>query len=273
VPRFQVALQLGLAVSCGCGATGASPDPDTDRAAARPVAAASRPAVASDLDGDGVRDADDRCPREPEDCDGFADADGCPDADNDRDRIADDQDECPDAGETYNGAEDEDGCPDQAAIVHLEGPLVILEKITFARASSRLPPGADALVGTIHGQMTASAWERLAIVGHASSDEPAAAQLALTRAEAVRRRMIRRGIEPARVVVHAEVTAASRADPGDHGRFVAFYIERLDGREQFRWTGDRMEQVVAGAEFRVRKTATPPARSPRPLLGQPCSAR
>lgn len=225
-------LQL-LAVSCGCGGT-----------------SASRGNVAE---------------RTP-------DAVDCPDGDSDGDRIADAVDECPDAAETYNGAEDEDGCPDEAAIIHLEGPLVILEKIAFARASSRLPAEADALVRTILDQMSRGAWERLAIVGHASADEPAAARLALERAEAVRNHMIGRGGDSARVVVHSVVTTVSAA-AADPGRFVEFTIERLDGHDQFRWTGDRMEQVTPSAEIRVRRTTTPSSRPPRPLHGQPCGAR
>src|SRR5262249_25031782 len=42
-----------------------------------------------DDDGDGVKNADDRCPDQPEDEDGFQDADGCPDPDNDGDGILD----------------------------------------------------------------------------------------------------------------------------------------------------------------------------------------
>ena len=49
----------------------------------------------TDRDGDGVLDAIDKCPSEPEDVDGFEDADGCPDNDDDRDGIPDRLDECP----------------------------------------------------------------------------------------------------------------------------------------------------------------------------------
>ncbi len=43
----------------------------------------------ADADGDGIPDALDKCPFEPEDFDGFEDADGCPDPDNDHDGIPD----------------------------------------------------------------------------------------------------------------------------------------------------------------------------------------
>ncbi|MBK8482265.1 MAG: OmpA family protein [Proteobacteria bacterium] len=65
-----------------------------------------------DNDRDGLLDTVDRCPLEPEDADGFEDADGCPDADNDKDGIADAQDQCPLAAEDRDGYADEDGCPD-----------------------------------------------------------------------------------------------------------------------------------------------------------------
>ena len=68
--------------------------------------------AANDRDGDGITDANDRCPDEPEDRDGFQDADGCPDPDNDQDGIADVMDKCPNEPETKNGFQDDDGCPD-----------------------------------------------------------------------------------------------------------------------------------------------------------------
>ncbi len=68
--------------------------------------------TAGDSDKDGVNDDDDKCLNEPEDRDGFQDADGCPDPDNDADGILDAADKCPTEAETKNGFEDEDGCPD-----------------------------------------------------------------------------------------------------------------------------------------------------------------
>ena len=65
-----------------------------------------------DADNDGVPDDDDRCPTEPEDRDGFEDADGCPDPDNDKDGIPDVSDKCPNDPEDKDGFEDGDGCPD-----------------------------------------------------------------------------------------------------------------------------------------------------------------
>jgi outer membrane protein OmpA-like peptidoglycan-associated protein len=65
-----------------------------------------------DRDGDGIKDDIDKCPDDPEDKDGFADEDGCPEPDNDRDGIPDVDDNCPDIPEDQDGIEDEDGCPE-----------------------------------------------------------------------------------------------------------------------------------------------------------------
>jgi outer membrane protein OmpA-like peptidoglycan-associated protein len=66
----------------------------------------------SDRDNDGIIDEDDQCPDDPEDKDGFQDADGCPDPDNDKDGIPDVADKCPNEPEDKDGFEDLDGCPD-----------------------------------------------------------------------------------------------------------------------------------------------------------------
>ncbi len=65
-----------------------------------------------DRDGDGYKDDEDQCPDDPEDFDGFNDADGCPDPDNDNDGILDVDDACPNVPEDRDGDQDEDGCPE-----------------------------------------------------------------------------------------------------------------------------------------------------------------
>lgn len=66
----------------------------------------------TDRDGDATMDAQDRCPHDAEDLDGFQDEDGCPELDNDGDGVADVQDKCPSASEDTDRFQDEDGCPD-----------------------------------------------------------------------------------------------------------------------------------------------------------------
>jgi hypothetical protein len=65
-----------------------------------------------DLDGDGISDSDDECPRLPEDVDGFEDDDGCMDPDNDNDFIPDVDDLCPNEEAIEGRDADEDGCTD-----------------------------------------------------------------------------------------------------------------------------------------------------------------
>jgi len=74
-----------------------------------------------DRDHDGIIDTEDACPDEPEDSDGFRDADGCPDLDNDNDGVVDTEDgprdasgfgSCRDVPEDKDGRDDLDGCPD-----------------------------------------------------------------------------------------------------------------------------------------------------------------
>lgn len=65
-----------------------------------------------DNDGDVIADGADKCPDQAEDTDNFEDLDGCPETDNDKDGVVDDQDRCPLEPEALNGFEDEDGCPD-----------------------------------------------------------------------------------------------------------------------------------------------------------------
>lgn len=65
-----------------------------------------------DNDGDVIADGADKCPDQAEDADNFEDLDGCPEQDNDKDGITDDQDRCPLEAEALNGFDDEDGCPD-----------------------------------------------------------------------------------------------------------------------------------------------------------------
>src|SRR6185503_6446820 len=116
-----------------------------------------------------------------EDVDGFEDADGCPDPDNDGDEVPDTEDvcpnvaagptpgfrlgcpltdrdgdtledsadKCPDEPETFNGVTDDDGCPDTGG-----RPLVVIQErgndrtIRFARPlkfkGSREAPELDA---------------------------------------------------------------------------------------------------------------------------------
>lgn len=141
--------------------------------------------VMPDMDRDGIEDDDDRCPRDPEDADGWQDDDGCPDPDNDADGIPDVRDRCPNQPETANRYRDADGCPDEAPAE--------LKPVYFALDSAMLDGAAiDAIRHDVEviEQLGNPA---VRIEGHADSQASEAYNegLGMRRAEAVRQYMIR----------------------------------------------------------------------------------
>jgi outer membrane protein OmpA-like peptidoglycan-associated protein len=77
-----------------------------------PSAVGSTPLARGDRDKDGVSEAIDVCPEDPEDKDGYQDEDGCPELDNDIDGVLDATDKCPGEAEDRDGFQDDDGCAD-----------------------------------------------------------------------------------------------------------------------------------------------------------------
>lgn len=77
--------------------------------------------IVEDSDNDTILDDIDECPDEPEDMDGFEDADGCPENDNDKDGVFDEVDKCPNEAEDKDGWMDEDGCPESDDDVDKDG--------------------------------------------------------------------------------------------------------------------------------------------------------
>ncbi|MFT3926017.1 MAG: thrombospondin type 3 repeat-containing protein [Myxococcales bacterium] len=139
--RMRSGLALGTGLSSALGepafralfSLGLEPRP-------APPPAPAAPKVI-DQDHDWVADADDECPQQREDLDGFEDTDGCTDQDNDADGVPDEldhcpsqpgepvhgcpvadadadgipdaSDRCPEDPENFNGARDLDGCPER----------------------------------------------------------------------------------------------------------------------------------------------------------------
>lgn len=212
--------------------------PDVNGVMVSPVTAAVAAEVAGrgseDGDGDGVKEAEDLCPKEPEDLDGYEDADGCPDPDNDRDRILDAKDLCPNEPETYNGIEDDDGCPDRGRVVVTDSAIEILDHIYFKKgsATTKAPsqPILDALAQTLLGNPSIT---RVEVQGHASDEEGKAWELSSERAVAVILALRQRGVEGTRLVMQGygntqpidpNTTERARAK----NRRVSFLILRRD---------------------------------------------
>jgi outer membrane protein OmpA-like peptidoglycan-associated protein len=159
-----------------------------------------------DRDGDGISDAEDKCPDTAEDKDGDEDLDGCPeeDADDDSDGVPNSDDDCPGEKETINGIEDEDGCPDggPAKVVYRGGKIEILENVNFRTGSSQLEPGSYSILNQVALVMKANKdVERVRVEGHTDDTGPHDANMRLSqaRAESVRRHLIGRGVSPDRL--------------------------------------------------------------------------
>jgi OmpA-OmpF porin, OOP family len=163
-----------------------------------------------DQDGDGVSDAEDECPRDPEDRDGIDDADGCPeeDPDFDHDGVADVYDRCPDAKESINGIEDDDGCPDSgdSRVVYDDGHFTVLDTIRFRTGSAEIEPESHGLLDQVALTLKANPEiEHMRVEGHTDDTGPRAfnMQLSEERAHCVRRYLILRGVNPLRLRVRS----------------------------------------------------------------------
>ncbi len=155
-----------------------------------------------DNDKDGIPDKLDKCPNEPEDKDGFEDDDGCPDPDNDKDGLPDIVDKCPNEPETFNGFQDEDGCPDQGRVIVQENNVIILDKINFKTGSAEILkdsfPIIDAVVATLKHN---PGLKLIEVQGHADERGIPLQNLKLTeaRAASVVEALVKRGVEKGRV--------------------------------------------------------------------------
>ena len=170
-----------------------------------------------DMDHDGVPDEVDSCPTQPEDRDGFQDADGCPDIDNDLDRVLDIADKCPNQPETYNGYEDEDGCPDVVP-PEVDGLRGTVEGLLYADGETAVRDSAMPNLDKIAAVMTAHPGIRVILIGHTDDQEakqfatpepgqPApdltalSADLSRARAESVKQALVAKGIAATRINV------------------------------------------------------------------------
>jgi outer membrane protein OmpA-like peptidoglycan-associated protein len=247
-------------------------------------ARSSPPPRDRDTDCDGIADVDDACPAAPEDRDGFQDDDGCPDLDNDHDHIPDECDRCPDRPETYNGIDDEDGCPDVGLVRITQQDIRIIEHVFFLRGAAQIRPESRPLVEAIAATLRAHPdIERIAMIGHASSDEPSAQRLSERRAEAVRAASVALGMDPARVESHGygstrPLVLGTKPGELERNRRVDFQIMRVSGRDQALWDGKAIVDVPRPAEPpRPRELPQPPIvpcvlRVTPPLPSVPCRA-
>lgn len=169
--------------------------PPKPKPAPRPVVP-----VVVDRDDDGVADAEDECPQDPEDRDGFADHDGCPEWDNDGDGVPDTGDVCPNEAETFNSYYDADGCPDEVPrqLVEFVG---VIPGIQFEVDSDRLLAASLPVLDQAAQVLLAFPNVQVQIQGHSSAegDRLHNIELSWLRAEAVRKYLISRSVPPGRL--------------------------------------------------------------------------
>ncbi|MBL4635854.1 MAG: hypothetical protein JKY56_18485 [Kofleriaceae bacterium] len=165
------------------------------------TATVNRP-YAPDSDKDGVPNSADLCPNEPEDYDGYLDADGCPDFDGSDHAILDVEDRCPIVLDCEGGISDFDGCPDVFLVFERNGTALTKKHLEII----------DELAEEI---MTRKMVKRLRIDGYFATDEAAA--LAAQRSELVRERLIALGVASVMLTMRA-------ADvPDGASGFVSFF--------------------------------------------------
>jgi OmpA-OmpF porin, OOP family len=187
-----------------------------------------------DDDRDGLINRADRCPREPEDPDGYQDDDGCPDEDNDKDGIADAKDRCPLRAEIRNSIDDQDGCPetdddndnilgsndqcaDKAEILNgfkdgdgcpdelpneIKRFTGILEGIKFRGRSEALLPSSYALLDQLVDVLNQHPDLKIEVGGHSDNrgKEAASRDLSRKQAEKVRDYLLSKGVKAERIL-------------------------------------------------------------------------
>lgn len=255
-PRLLCAVAAIWGASCG-GTHGSAQSASAEGTVARPPP--------GDRDHDGIADNADRCPAEPEDCDGFEDGDGCPEDDNDGDGVPDHCDECPAMpGAAQNP---KPGCP---ILLVEEGPIRFLRVATFAKDSDT-PVLDAAFVEQLVALINKGQLGRVGIVGHALASEKAPTVRVTARAEAVRRVLVARGAPPERIELRAappgnldECPESTNGAPEPCVSFAAVEFES----QRMAWNGTRYVITQSRSEPR-RPFVCPPAP---PRVGRPCVA-
>jgi OOP family OmpA-OmpF porin len=154
----------------------------------------------ADNDQDQILDAGDGCPLEAEDVDQFEDEDGCPELDNDGDSIPDDMDPCPLEPENINGFEDSNGCPDVLPDI-VKQYTGVISGITFAYSRARIKKSSRKVLGKAAAVLRQYPDLRIRIEGHTDPKGKIEKNksLSLRRAEAVKWYLVDQGIEADRI--------------------------------------------------------------------------
>jgi outer membrane protein OmpA-like peptidoglycan-associated protein len=197
---------------------------------------------------------------------------GCPDRDGDG--IADAVDQCPDEPETINGVADEDGCPDKgkSKVMLTKSKIEILDKVFFdfdkATIQRRSYPLLDQVVSVLKANPQI---EKMRIEGHTDTDGDDAYNLKLSdaRAASVRLYLVGKGIDPARLDFRGYGETRPIADNKfvagrEKNRRVEFVI--VDDNDEVQGDAD---EVHGTAETSAPPPATEPTKKTPPKKKTP----
>ncbi len=152
--------------------------------------AAAQGCPAKDSDGDGVADHEDKCPQQK----GDAANHGCPPPDSDGDGIIDAEDKCP----QQPGVPAEQGCPPKRAQINVETKKIeIKEKVYFDSGKSTIQARSNALLDDVAALVVANPKAgKVGIEGHTDDRGPAELNRTLSkaRADAVKAYLVQKGV-------------------------------------------------------------------------------
>ncbi|MCA9540620.1 MAG: OmpA family protein, partial [Myxococcales bacterium] len=122
--------------------------------------------------------------------------------DTDADGILDAVDACPNEPETFNGDNDADGCPDAAKVIIMESRIEIRERIYFSAGTDRIEKRSLPLIDEMARVLVENPQvKRVEVEGHTDdvgSDERNFL-ISTRRAEAVVHALVARGVDPKRL--------------------------------------------------------------------------
>ena len=162
--------------------------------------------------------------------DGFKDADGCPEPDNDGDGLLDAADKCPFQAEDEPGV-NADGCPKEIAklcpdgarptasgqcLAHIDAGLIqIAEPVQFSEDTANLADSSRELLNQVVDILDAAPDMKLQVVGHTDSWGLRAnnLELSLQRARSVRFYLVRQSKDPTSMAKRVKAIGRGEAEP------------------------------------------------------------
>ena len=256
----------------GCTAQAKAGGSFESGSAPQPAPPPAAPGAPADDDGDGIANADDKCPNEKEDGQPPDPKDGCPNQDPDGDGVLGAADKCPNEPETKNGFEDEDGCPDKKPLVQIVGHEVkINQKIQFKKASAGIEEESKPVLEAVAEVLkTHNDIQLVEIGGHASKEGQDAANRTLSqkRVESVAKELATRGVAKERMFPQGYGPYCA-VDPGDSPEALE-KNRRVEFKILIR--ADKPTDMTRGCEASEKAGIKPKALPAKPWKGEAAKA-